>query len=668
MANYDDTNKSKPQISKELFRRWRDARQSWDLEARDAVDFVLGNHFTSEESNALSSIGQADFVIDRVYAAVDKLKSLLTAQPAKFSAIGREDSDNKLANVWKTILEYIWDISKGDTVFKQVVHDYAVQGLGYMYVYMDPEADYGRGEIKYTHVDPFRVYVDPASRDRFFHDASGIILSTFLTRQQVLDLYPQLEEVIDDIDVGENSLYGEDYPSSSMKNTQNVLTPAEAKNLDYNVNQKYQVLDRFYKVRVPYYRLFNSASGQEKIIDAQIYANILQEEENVEAIASGAIQIEEVDQTRIMQCSSIGDVLLYERVLNTDIYPIVPFANIWTNTPYPKSDVNKVKDSQRLLNKLFSLTLSHAQSAAGLKLLIPEGSIDNVSQLEKDWANPNAVIEYNPEFGEPHYPQPAPLTSEFYYLIDRVEKYIDLNFGIPELLQGFKDQAPESVRGTMLLSEMGESRGKSKLRDIEASLTQVGQVIYNLSKEHYKFQKTFRVVQPNNDITEFTVNMRLYDDKTNEVASLENDLSIGQHDIRIISGSTLPSNKVAEYNMYLDAYKLGLVDDVEVLKKSEIFDKEGVLQRKGQMAQMQQYIAQLESQVKKLSGDLQTSEREQLSARKRTEVEKFKTNLNEVVSSAKVKRQEKQMQLNNLVDQLASSAEDEENNNPGSER
>ena len=73
-----------------------------------------------------------------------------------------------------------------------------------MYVYMDPEADYGRGEIKYTHVDPFRVYVDPASRDRFFHDASGIILSTYLTKQQVVDLYPDLEEIIDDIDVSEN--------------------------------------------------------------------------------------------------------------------------------------------------------------------------------------------------------------------------------------------------------------------------------------------------------------------------------------------------------------------------------------------------------------------------------------------------------------------------------
>tara|TARA_R110001592_G_scaffold318054_5_gene595089 strand:- start:562 stop:2562 length:2001 start_codon:yes stop_codon:yes gene_type:complete len=666
MAEYDE-NKSKPQISRELFRRWRDARQQWDAEARNAVDFTLGNHFTEEESTALQSVGQADFVIDRVYAAVDKLKSLLTARPARFSAIAREDSDNKLSNIWKTILEYVWDISNGDSTFKQVVHDYAVTGLGYMYVYVDPEADYGRGEVKYTHVDPFRVYVDPASRDRFFNDASGIILSTFLTRQQVLDLYPQLEESIDDIEVGVNSLYGEDYPSSNLKNSQNVLTPAEAKNLDYNVNQKYQILDRFYKLKVPFYRIFNAIDGSEKIVDPDVYSVIIEDEQTIAAIERGAIEVEEVMQTRIAQCSTIGDVLLYERILNTDIYPVVPFANIWTNTPYPKSDVNKVKDSQRLLNKLFSLTLSHAQSAAGLKLLIPEGSVDSVSQLEKDWANPNAVIEYNPEFGEPHYPQPAPLTSEFYYLIDRVEKYIDLNFGIPELLQGFKDGAPESVRGTALLSEMGESRGKSKLRDIESSLSMVGQVVYNLAKDHYKFAKTFRIVQPNNDITEFAVNMRLYDDKKNEIATMKNDIQLGQHDIRIISGSTLPSNKVAEYNMYLDAYKLGLVDDVEVLKKSEIFDKEGVLQRKGAMAQMQQYITQLENQVKKLSGDLQTSEREQVSARKRTEVEKFKSGLNEISSASKVKEKEKVMQLGNLVDRMNQSLE-EDNNEPGSEQ
>ena len=63
MSEYDE-NKSKPQIAKELFRRWSDARKQWDAEARDAVDFTLGNHYTEEESAALQSIGQADFVID----------------------------------------------------------------------------------------------------------------------------------------------------------------------------------------------------------------------------------------------------------------------------------------------------------------------------------------------------------------------------------------------------------------------------------------------------------------------------------------------------------------------------------------------------------------------------------------------------------------------------
>ena len=167
--------------------------------------------------------------------------------------------------------------------------------------------------------------------------------------------------------------------------------------------------------------------------------------------------------------------------------------------------------------------------------------------------------------------------------------------------------------------------------------------------------------------------MRLYDDKTNEIVSIDNDLSIGQHDVRIISGSTLPSNKVAEYNMYLDAYKLGLVDDVEVLKKSEIFDKEGVLQRKSQIAQMQQYIAQLENQVKKLSGDLQTAERETVGARKRVETEKFKTQLNEVLTDAKYKEKDGQRSIQRLAEQMSDSLDEDEKlrkqkqKSPGSE-
>ena len=636
----------------DLWRRWRDARVDWDEEARDAIDFVLGNHYTQDESDTLSAIGQGDFIIDRVYAAVDKLKSLLTSKNPKFSAIGREDSDNKLAQIWKTILEYIWDISDGDMEFKQAVHDYAIAGMGYFYVYIDPEADFGRGDVKFTNVNPFRVYVDPAARNRYFNDASAIILSTILTEDQVLAVYPQLSEFLPEIDTMNDE---EDYPSSSRKNSSQSFTPDIVKDSDRGGYQRYRVLERFEKVKVPYYRLFNKQNGEEKVVDMETFEQVASE--NSHLIESGLIEAVEIMQTRIKVEATMGQHIIYQQLLNTDVYPIIPVPNIWTNTPYPKSDVTKVKDSQRLINKLFSLTLSHAQASAGLKLLVPEGSVDDVGQLERDWANPNAVLEYNPEFGEPHFPAPQPLAGEFYHLIDRVEHYIDLNFGIPELMQGFKEKAPDTVRGTAMLSEMGESRGRSKLKDIEASLNQLGRCIYNYAKGHYTFQKTFRIVQPNNDLTEFAVNSRLYDDKSNELQAIENDISLGQHDVRIISGSTLPSNKVAEYQMYLEAYKLGLVDDVEVLKKTEIYDKEGVLQRKGMMAKMQSHIQQLEGQIKELTGDLQTADREAVHAKKQVITEKFKTDLNEIVSEAKYKERVKINKLEGVIDKADIRAE-----------
>lgn len=629
---------SKARENREIFQRYADARRDWDVEARDAIDFTLGNHYSDEESEILQSIGQADFTIDRIYAAIDKLKSLMTSRPVKFGVTAREDSDTKLANVWRTLLEYIYDISDGQHHFKQAVHDYATAGIGYFYAYIEPEADYGRGEVMFTHLNPFRVYVDPASRDRYFKDAANILMSTILTKDQLLDLYPDVEEFLPNIETYSMSDYYADYPDSQQKNSQNVFTPAEVEDKDYEntITQRYRIIERFSKVRVPFYRVADQQNNTETIMSATAFELFMAE--NEAKFKNNTFAFVEIPQTRIKLTASLGQVLLYETILDTDTYPIVPIPNIWTNTPYPKSDVNKVKDMQRLLNKLFSLALSHAQTSAGLKLLVPQGSVESISQLEKDWANPNAVIEYDPSYGEPHYPSPQPLTSQFYALINQVERYIDLNFGVPELLQGFKEGAPQSVRGTMLLAQMGEGRGASKLRDIEMALQQLGKVLYQMSKGHYTFEKKFRIVQPNNDITQFAINTRMYDDKTKELVKLENDITAGQFDVRVVSGSTMPNNKHAEYQMYLEAYQLGLIDRTEALKKTEIFDKEGVLQRTGEVQRMQGIISQLQDQIKLLSGDLQTAQRESMSDRKRVEVQKFKSELNKVITGSKAQQ------------------------------
>ena len=50
-----------------------------------------------------------------------------------------------------------------------------------------------------------------------------------------------------------------------------------------------------------------------------------------------------ITQTRIKVTCVLGQIILYEYILDTDKYPIVPCPNLWTNTPYPMSDVRKNK-------------------------------------------------------------------------------------------------------------------------------------------------------------------------------------------------------------------------------------------------------------------------------------------------------------------------------------
>jgi hypothetical protein len=645
---------------KDLWRRWFDARSEWDTQAREDIDFYLGNHFSSSEVEELESRNQSSLSMDRLYAAIEQFKAIVTSKPPKFSAVAREDSDSKLANVWKTILEYIWDTSDGNEVFKQVIHDYAVTGLGYFYAYVDKEADYGRGEVKFTYVDPFRVVVDPNSRNKFFDDAAGIMLSTTLTKLQLMDLYPQLNEeneegkrLIDEIEGAWDT--DEDYPGGQNERTKGTFTPDHVKDFDHGEGtEKYRLIESFSKVKIPYYRVMNKESGEERILDSQRLEIFMETPEVAQAVQMGMIDIVEVMQTRVKLTCALGQVVLYERVLETDVYPIVPVPNIWTNTPYPMGDVRKNKDFQRYLNKVVSLITSHAQASAGLKLLLPQGSVDDVEELERNWANPNATIEYDASFGEPHFPSPQPLANSIVQLPQMIEHYIDLNMGIFEMMQGDTSAAPRTSSGTMMMEDFGQRRSKSKLRDIEASLKRVGQVLFYLAKSHYDFKKTFRIVQPNNDIDEYTVNKRLYDDKSNELMKIENDVSVGKFDIRIVGNSTMPSNKWGEWQVYMEAYQMGLIDRVEALKKTDIFDKQGVLQRTDLIQQLQGQVQQQEQMIKDLKGDLQTAHRESIQSRKSAEVEKYKSRLKGEELDSKAKNK---ISINKLENAVKLSAE-----------
>jgi len=682
----DKSPKKQVEECKKLYEAYKQRREPWATQAKEDKEFRMGKQWTKEQMKVLKSRGQAPIVVNRLHPAVETAKAMLTANRPSFRCSPREDSDRKVANVMSNLLSYVYDISDGRNVVRNAIDDYYVAGLGYIMAYQDPMADNGKGEVKFKDLDPFDVYVDPNSRDRLFDDAESIIVSRLFTQDQANQMYPNYEKKIKNA----GGSYDDNRPITNRTSDTDIQFPEDVGQMP----EKNYVrgFERYYKTTVEKYRVFEKFSGKESLMNEEEYLGtylakvaysvqgkivadetsarglveqakqqIMQQHQQksqqmqqqgydpetipkpqappqveqipyIELVKTGHISAVAVTVRRICQSVIIGDTLLYSRILPCEYYPIIPICNVHTRTPYPVSDIRMVKGMQEFINKTRSLIIAHATTSTNTKILVPEGSVD-MNDFENKWAQPGVAIPYDPTDGPPVPIQPTPLPNELYHNENTAKSDIDHCLGLYEMMMGNASAAPQTYKATISLDEFGQRKIKSKLADIESSLTRLGVVCISLIQQLYTQEKIFRLVNPNNSMNEYVINKRLYDDKSGETHVI-NDMTRGKYDVIVVAGSTLPSNRYAELEFYMDAYSKGIVDKTEVLKKTEVFDMEGVLKRTDAVGQLQGQLKQAQQEIKKLRGDLQTRDRESVNLRKKVEVEKFKTSLDKTQNKA----------------------------------
>ena len=678
----------------ELFDTYSGKRDTWAAQAKEDKEFRLGKQWTSEQRDTLIARGQAPIVINRVHPAVESAKAMLTSNRPSFRCAPREDSDNKVAQVMSGLLAYMYDISDGRAIIRQAVDDYYVMGVGYLLIYQDSMMDMGKGEVCMHNVDPLDVYVDPNSRHKLFDDAENVIISKLFTKSQAKKMYPMYSKKIDNAQSDAGNKIDFNAPATEREDDGEVSFPEDVGRV--NNTEYVRGYERYYKVDVDEYRTFEKFSGKEELISEDGYdeylarpawiiqGNILTDGEKVKSIYSqllqqrqaviaqkveeliyagynedeamalaedevpqiqfeeidyqtlvlqGSIEIVKITTKKVKQCVIMGETLLYSRIMPLENYPIIPIMNIHTRTPYPTSDVRMIKGLQEYINKTRSLIIAHATTSTNTKILVPEGSVD-MKDFEEKWAQPGVALPYDPTDGAPMPVQPTPLPNELYQNELTAKNDIDHALGLYEMMMGNSQAAPQTYKATISIDEFGQRKMKSKLADVESALKRAGEIAIPLMQQLYTSQKIFRVVQPNNSMSEYVINKRLVDDKSGEIKVM-NDITVGKYDVIVVSGSTLPSNRYAELEFYMDAYQKGLIDRQEVLKKTEVFDMEGVLQRIDMIAQLQQQLKQATEEVKQLKGDMQTRDREAVNLRKKVEVEKFKGDLDQVSNKAK---------------------------------
>lgn len=670
---------------------YRSSASQYFIESKEDEEFADGNQWTTAEKQELRDKAQYPIVVNVIKPAIEQGVAMLTSQKPRFSATAQDDSDAKVAKAFSDLMAHVWNISSGNVELKQAIYDYYKRGLGYMMAYVDPYADFGKGEVFVKSLDTYEVLVDPSAKKRDFSDAAHIIVTQVLTESEIKFRYPDFknwDKAIQEEDDG--------IPTGTMYNQMNVT---RSNSLSYHEN-RYKVADAYTKIKTTATRVFNPQYSNERILDEKQFKEYLQEtmffaitgdhsqpitdpkeveemkqlfEETggvfhqmidpqsgqptivpgpddgsgipdstvvlqkvtvLDMIEMGHLSVSSVPVDRIKREIFIGWAPYKNITMNIDAYPIVPLVHGHQRNPYPVSPARDSKDLQRYINKLRSLMIAHASSSTNIKLLIPRGST-NKKELEREWGKSGtAVIEFDAELGKPEFGAPVPLPNELYKNEADAKRDIEFLFGIFALQHGDTSQAPDTYKGTIAMEQMGQRRMQSKQDDIEYALNKLASVTVQLMQQTYTYEKVVRILRPNNISTETRINQPIFDDVTGFLIGKVNDITVGKYDVVLVSGSTLPSNRWARMEYYMSLYEKGIIDQVEVLKQTEVADMEGVLERHSIISQQQAQIEQLMQQVKDLSGDAQTKDREISHMQKRVELEKFKADLSDKGSRA----------------------------------
>ena len=664
------------QLNEYLFKIYDGYQKNWAIKAMESEDFYLGEQWTPAEKAILEARQQSPIVVNVILPAVEQAVALLTTNRPRFSSTAREDSDVKVGKLFADLLTYVWDESLGNVQLKEAIKNYFIKSRGAFLAYIDSNGDYGKGEVCMKSLDPLTVYIDPNAKDIFCRDAAHMMMSVIFTGDEIRRLYPGIEL---------EGLYPTTEPANYSNREQIVDT----------IHTKYRIIDRYTKLRVPFYHVYNPMLGVEKVMEENEFQEYLQQpaviqytqqgqqtivdEEQVQqaiqmiqqlgevfhyamdpqsqqpvpvpgpetedpqaipqstvqlqiitiqqVVESGEIMVKVILENRILRVITIGEKLYYEGIIKgLSEYPIVPLINRHSGNPFGVSDVEVVKEMQKYVNKIRSLIIAHASNSTNVKVLVNRGSVDK-TEFEREWSKAGtAVLEVDMELGQPIVVGLTPLPNELYRNEADARKDIQECLGIYALMQGDAGQAPSTFKGTVALDEYGQRRIRSKKDDIEAFLNFLARILVQMIQSTYTEYKALRVVRPNNIEDMVEVNKPNVDDISGVTKKI-NDITVGKYDVVVVSGSMLPSNRWAQFEYYLMMYEKGLIDQIEVLKKTEVVDTEGVLERFNMIQQLQQQLQQAQQQIEMLSGDIQSKDREISHMQKRVELEKFKTDI-----------------------------------------
>ena len=292
------TNKSKAQENKQLWDRANSTdRSKWRSKSQKGYDFYLDEQLTEIEQDALEESGMPTFTINRILPIIEIMKYFVTANNPRWKAVGVTGDDTDIAQVHSEIADYCWNLSNGNSVYGQVILDSLVKGVGYFLIDVDQNKDNGKGEVTYSRIDPYDVFVDPASRDFLFRDAGFIIVKKNMSKSQLKNLFPQHASKINK--VTSHSDFDGVYSQRDIE-TSKVVQPEDITTTYAQGGEEDQIIgyyEKYSKVKIPFVNVFVNIPPEDSVLE----------------------QMKSAIEVQVQEFEAEIDVSLKETIMNIDM-------------------------------------------------------------------------------------------------------------------------------------------------------------------------------------------------------------------------------------------------------------------------------------------------------------------------------------------------------------
>jgi hypothetical protein len=611
-------------------------RSTWDQRNARYTRMYLGQPYTADELNYFAEMKRFPININICAPIIDAYVSLLCANSPQYKAIPATNRFVKEAAAANFILEYNAYISKFPHEFLQTMYDYAMTGIGWMQTDIDPTLDFGNGEVLNRNNRWTDVHWDWRSRRPGLQDRAWTIVYKELSGSQIKAMFPKSNALVeraktickDDLDLAKQILvsipinnerennakawgtelmligdiYADDMPSDGF-GTDDRLLP---------------VIERYETVYQKFWSVFDPGIGYTQYLDKKTFEEKYVARAEDPVYRKIVMQSYEITMPRVRRVITLGGLdVLDDIVLPISYHPVVPFVKMSTGSAYPLGIMSRLEDIQHEQNyRRMAINENAAASASG-RMLAPRGSIDR-----NEWMIysrlPGGLIEYKTgmDMQREAFIQltPQPLPNQFFFLDQQQIPLGQFVTGVDPSMMSSAEM-PDTYRQSLMAEEQGQRRIKAvDLSSIEASLEKLGQVTLEYDQWWYNAQKKLSILDDGGVLRELVLNKAVLDGE-NRIIARENDIRNSKFEVRIISGSTLPRSRYALLELYLSLFDRGLIDDVEVLKQTDILDIEGVLNRTGQIAKaseaiqgMQEQLKQMDTIIKQLKNQLMQAE------------------------------------------------------------